>query len=163
MAATAPFASGETPFSYSFPASEKIYLRGEIHPEIRVPMRRITLAPTRGVKGTEPEPNPPVVVYDTSGPYSDPDASIDIRRGLPRLREPWIRNRKGCTISEAEARPSVEEMPPPKKPLRGDGLVTQLQLARAGVITPEMEFVAIRENLARHNRHLAGRRHAGES
>ena len=163
MTATAPFADDDRDrFKYSFPASEKIYISGTT-PEIRVPMRRISLNPTRGIKGTAAEPNPPVVVYDTSGPYSDPNVEIDIRRGLPPLRDSWIRAREGCSITESAPRQSIPDMPESRTRLRGQGNVTQLQLARAGVITPEMEFVAIRENLARQNAHLQGRRHAGES
>ncbi|MBW3671555.1 MAG: phosphomethylpyrimidine synthase ThiC, partial [Acidobacteria bacterium] len=163
MTATSPFSAAERDrFKYSFPASEKIYVSGDLHP-VRVPMRKISLNPTRGIKGTTPEPNPPVVVYDTSGAYSDPQIEIDIRRGLQPIRESWIRNREGCSITESEPTGSIPDMPERRTRLRGHGNVTQLQLARAGVITPEMEFVAVRENLARHNARLQGRRHAGES
>ncbi len=163
MTATAPFSDNERDrFKYTFPASEKIYISGQ-HDGVRVPMRRISLNPTRGIKGTAPEPNPPVTVYDTSGPYSDPAVEIDIRRGLQPLRESWIRNREGCTITESEQLHAIPDMPERRTRLKGQGKVTQLQLARAGVITPEMEYVAIRENLSRQNAHLQGRRHAGES
>src|SRR6476646_6784414 len=73
--------------NYRFPNSRKVYLNGEIYPDIRVPMREIALSPTRiGNKTVE---NAPLRVYDTSGLYSDPSATIDIHEGLPRLREPW--------------------------------------------------------------------------
>src|SRR5206468_7118635 len=87
------------------------------------------LAATRH-NGRPSTPNSPVQIYDTSGPYTDPHAQIDIQKGLPPLREKWIQAR------------------------RAGGLVTQLQLARAGIITPEMEFVAIRENQSRESSHI---------
>jgi phosphomethylpyrimidine synthase len=151
--------------TYSFPAARKIHVEGSLHADIRVPMREVTLTPTHGIKGTAPEENPPVTLYDTSGPYSDPEAEIDIRRGLRPIRERWIRGREGSTIVEsAPVTPEGAGDLPDRRPrLRGSGLVTQLQLARAGVITPEMEFVAIRENLALRNAHIRGRRHQGES
>lgn len=106
----------------SYPRSEKVYLRGTLYPELRVGMRRISLNPTvtthDGVR-TETE-NPPVLVYDTSGPYSDPAVEIDLSRGLPKLKKPWTDR-------------------------RGPG--TQLYWARQGVVTEEMEYVAIRENM----------------
>lgn len=140
-----------------FPNSEKIYVEGSA-PSIRVPMRRIKLAPTVShsvnAKSESKEENPPVVVYDTSGPYTDPNASIDITKGLTPHRLEWIK-----------ARGNVEELPGfssefakvqangafkrSLKPLRAkDGCrVTQMHYARRGEITPEMEYVAIRENM----------------
>src|SRR5581483_6655838 len=102
-----------------FPASRKVYVDGP-RADLRVPMREIAQAPTQTSKG--PEINPPVTVYDTSGPYSDPAVKIDLRRGLPKLREPSTRER------------------------RGQANVSQMHYARRGIVTPEMEFVAIREN-----------------
>src|SRR5437763_688780 len=142
---------------YRFPASAKVYVPGEQYPDIRVPMREISLTPTRGHNGGPPETNPPLRVYDTSGPYTDPRAVIDVHSGLPRLRESWIRGRKQTDYTEVEPsyRPIAGHgdptlpMPPRRKALRGSGLVTQLQQARAGIITPEMEFVAVRENVGR--------------
>src|SRR5262249_28457084 len=99
--------------------------------------------------------NPPLRVYDTSGPYTDPDVRVDIRQGLPRLREPWIRARAQYVETEPAYRPLSGHsdpdlpLPPRRKALRGSGLVTQMQLARAALITPEMEFVAPRESLGR--------------
>lgn len=106
----------------SYPKSEKIYLSGTLYPDLRVGMRRIRQTPTVTVENGKRHttPNAPVVVYDTSGPYSDPNVEIDLRRGLPKLRKPWIER-------------------------RGSG--TQLYWARKGVITEEMEYVAIRENM----------------
>jgi len=134
------------------PASRKIYVGGEIHPEVQVPMREISLHETAK--------EPPVVVYDTSGPYTDPTKTIDIEAGLPRLREPWIKARGNVEEYEgrdvqfednnADGEKLVPEFPIRHKPLRATGAAaTQVKYARDGVITPEMEFIAIRENLAR--------------
>mgnify|MGYP001234831381 CR=1 FL=1 len=136
------------------PASRKIYRPGRIHPDLRVPMRAIELHPTAG--------EPPVIVYDSSGPYTDPEIETDIARGLPRLRESWIRARGDVEEYDGRAvRPedngfATGERLFPAFPLRHRPLrakqgraVTQLAYARAGIVTPEMEFIAIRENLAR--------------
>ncbi|MBT3905923.1 MAG: phosphomethylpyrimidine synthase ThiC [Rhodospirillaceae bacterium] len=138
----------------SLPASEKVYVNGTIHPDIRVPMRQISVH--------ESANEPPVTVYDTSGPYTDPDATIDIDAGLHRLREPWIKGRGDVEeYAGRDVKPEdnggatgdklVQEFPSKKKPLRAkDGkAVTQIAYARAGIITPEMEYIAIRENLGR--------------
>lgn len=107
----------------TYPGSEKVYMNGTLYPELRVGMRRVHLTPTVTIVDGEKhlEENAPVYIYDTSGPYSDPAVDIDLHRGLPRLRAPWIASRKP-----------------------GD---TQLSLARRGVITQEMEYVAIRETM----------------
>ena len=136
------------------PASTKIFLPGEIHPDIRVPMRQIALHPTSG--------EPPVAVYDSSGPYTDPQAGTAIDQGLPRHRTAWAEARGDVERYEGRAlKPedngfvSAERMTPvfpvnhPPFRARGGKAVTQLACARAGIITPEMEFVAIRENLGR--------------
>lgn len=136
------------------PASTKIYVPGELHPHIRVPMRQIALHPTAN--------EAPVTVYDTSGIYSDPNESIDIKKGLPRIREEWVKARgdveeyDGRTVKPednggATGDRLVPEFPNIKRPMRAkDGkIVTQLQYARAGIITPEMEYIAIRENEGR--------------
>ena len=136
------------------PASRKVYHSGVLHPDIRVPMREIDLHPTAG--------EPPVPVYDPSGPYTDPAVRIDIARGLPRIRDSWIRARGDVEeydgrlirpedngfVSGARQTP---EFPVRHRPLRGrDGrATTQLAYARAGIVTAEMEFIAIRENLGR--------------
>ena len=133
------------------PGSRKIYVSGP-H-EIRVPMREISLTPTKGVAG-EFEINPPVRVYDTSGPYTDPDVTIDLRKGLSELRKPWILARGEYDVQDPSYRPvpghSDPDTPLPnrRRVLRGRGNVTQMHYARKGVVTPEMEFVALRENLA---------------
>ena len=136
------------------PASRRVWHAGERHPDIRVPMREIDLHPTAG--------EPPVTVYDSSGPYTDPDAEIAIDRGLPRLREGWIAARGDTETYEgrdttpadngfAEGARLVPEFPVRNAPRRATGgrAVTQMAYARAGIVTPEMEFVAIRENLGR--------------
>lgn len=135
------------------PASDKIHLPGSLHPDLRVPLRRIALHESAG--------EPPVTVYDASGPYTDAAARIDIASGLPRPREAWIAAR-GDTESYAgrPLRPedngfvSDERLTPAfpiqHRPRRSaGGPVTQLAYARAGIVTAEMEYVAIRENLGR--------------
>ncbi|MGG1482401.1 phosphomethylpyrimidine synthase ThiC [Bacillus smithii] len=144
-----------------FPGSKKVYVEGS-RPDIRVPMREIALSPTNGSFGKEE--NRPVRVYDTSGPYTDPNVSIDIRTGLPPLRRKWVLERND--VEEYEGRqvkpedngyqkkdPRAEQFVFPglkRKPLRAKKgkNVTQLHYARNGIITPEMEFIAIRENVS---------------
>ena len=135
------------------PASRKIYVDGTLHPDVRVPMREISLHETAK--------EPPVVVYDTSGPYTDPAETIDIEAGLKRLREPWIKARgdveeyEGRTVkledNNATGEHLVPEFPALRKPMRGinGAAVSQVKYARDGIITPEMEFIAIRENMNR--------------
>ena len=135
------------------PASRKIYFDGTLHPDVRVPMREISLHETAK--------EPPVVVYDTSGPYTDPAETIDIEAGLKRLREPWIKARgdveeyEGRTVkledNNATGEHLVPEFPALRKPMRGinGAAVSQVKYARDGIITPEMEFIAIRENMNR--------------
>ncbi len=149
------------------PASRKIHVPGERHPELRVAMRAID------VGGGEP----PVRVYDTSGPYSDPDVAVDIRRGLPALRRSWIEARGDVEAYEGRAaRPEDDGLRPgesravplfdrgDRRPLRArpGRTVTQMAYARAGIVTPEMEYVAVRENLGRQRLHEAAVRD-GES
>ncbi len=155
-----------------FPNSRKIYVTGS-RPDLRVPMREIHQSPTP-LPGGGIEPNPPIFVYDTSGPYTDPAASIDIRQGLPPLRAPWIAERGDSEeLSGPSSRFGQERLSDPAiAALRFPGLtrrprraktganVTQMHYARRGIITPEMEFVAIRENLNR-QAYLASLRAAG--
>jgi phosphomethylpyrimidine synthase len=131
------------------PASRKLHQPGVLHADIRVPMRAISLHASAQ--------EPPVVVYDSSGPYTDPSAQIDIERGLPRLRDAWIKARgdvesyEGSVyVAPSDADPSIPAFDIKHRPLKakGNAAVTQLAYARAGVITAEMEFVAIRENMA---------------
>jgi len=142
------------------PNSRKIYVEGS-RPDIRVPMREITQSDTSESMGFER--NPPVYVYDCSGPYTDPTARIDIRSGLPALRQAWIEER-GDTEQLADlssefgrmraADKSLDELRFPdlhRHPRRAKAgaNVSQMHYARRGIITPEMEYVAIRENLNR--------------
>ncbi|EJZ20133.1 phosphomethylpyrimidine synthase ThiC, partial [Rhizobium sp. Pop5] len=136
------------------PASRKIFVPGELHPDIRVPMRQISLHPTSG--------EPPVTVYDSSGPYTIEGADIRIEEGLAALRRDWVLARDDVEPYEGRhVRPEdngfasgdrlTPSFPARRQPLRAkDGqAVTQLAYARAGIVTPEMEFIAIRENLGR--------------
>jgi phosphomethylpyrimidine synthase len=165
---------------YSLPNSKKIYVSGKLHPNIRVPFREISLAPTKTMSG-EIEVNEPVRVYDTSGPWGDPDVELDVTRGLPPLRAKWIcdrsdveeiegrkvqpiddgylsekhavsaaeRKRSTLNVQRSTSNGSEEDSSfAASKPLRAKpgNCVTQLAYARQGIITPEMEFIAIREN-----------------
>jgi phosphomethylpyrimidine synthase len=139
-----------------FPASEKTFVVGS-RQDIRVPFREITLSPTKAQRGSED--NPPVRVYDTSGPYTDPNANIDIREGLAPTRLAWILERGD--VEESEPRPHplsngnghgspLPDFPNPgRRPLRAKPgrAVTQMHYARHGMITPEMEYIAIREQV----------------
>jgi phosphomethylpyrimidine synthase len=128
------------------PGSKKVYAGGSRG--MRVPFREITLSPTKGMRG-ETELNPPFRVYDTSGPYTDPEVPIDLWQGLPELRRPWIAERGELDRSNPVRtnRPGLELLRP-RTVLRGRGNATQMHFARRGVVTPEMEYVAIRENLS---------------
>ncbi len=143
-----------------FPNSQKIYISGP-RPDLKVPMREITLTPTSGRFKTEE--NPPIRVYDTSGPYTDPEILIDIHKGLSPLRSPWILERGDVQEYEGrELQPidnGLKATDPranlatfngaKRRPLRArpGHNVTQMHYARRGIITPEMEFVAIREQV----------------
>jgi phosphomethylpyrimidine synthase len=172
----------------SLPNSRKVYVPGELHPEIRIPFREISLAPTKTMSG-EIEVNEQVRVYDTSGPWGDADQNVDVTEGLPALRAKWIRDRgdveeivgRAVTpiddgyLSEKHAASAAQKHPTPKafaskasngngdrpsslilhpssfaarRPLRAKPgkVVTQLSYARQGIITPKMEFIAIRES-----------------
>ncbi|MGY3011488.1 phosphomethylpyrimidine synthase [Ewingella americana] len=164
----------------AFPNSKRIYLQGE-RADVRVPMREIQLSPTL-ISGTKDNPryeeNEAIPVYDTAGPYGDPEASIDVHAGLEKLRAGWIASR-----NDTEELPQVssgftqqrladdgldhlrfEHLPRPRKALAGKN-VTQLHYARKGIITPEMEFIAIRENMGRERirGEVLRQQHPGES
>jgi phosphomethylpyrimidine synthase len=182
-------ASIPTTRDYNFPNSRKIYVAGKLHSDLRVPFREISLAPTKSMSG-HVEVNEPVRVYDTSGPWGDPDFHGDVTQGLPPLRAKWIRGRgeveeyqgrkvqpidngflSGVHAAHANGKrptPNVQPAsavdglrrgerstfngagaPSRRKPLhaRNGCAVTQLAYARRGIITPEMEFIAIRENM----------------
>ncbi len=145
------------PLMPPFPNSRKVYVQGS-RPDIRVPFREVVLSPTQGRNGAEE--NPPFRLYDTSGPYSDPEASIDLARGLPPIRRPWILERGDVEEYDGRApdprddglRPGEERrfpLPQRRRPLRArpGRAVTQMHYARRGIVTPEMEFVAIREGV----------------
>ncbi|WP_282598293.1 phosphomethylpyrimidine synthase ThiC [Aeromonas sp. SrichE-2G] len=146
------------------PNSRRIFIEGS-RPDIRVPLREIQLADTF-VGGTKEapqfEPNEPVPVYDTSGPYGEEAAPIDVRRGLPRLREEWVLERadtealEGLSSTFTQERLADEgldhlrfEHLPSARRAKPGRRVTQLHYARAGIVTPEMEFIALRENMGR--------------
>ncbi|EKM5067008.1 phosphomethylpyrimidine synthase ThiC [Cronobacter turicensis] len=148
----------------AFPNSHRIYLTGS-REDIRVPMREIRLSPTlAGGSKENPryEPNEPVPVYDTSGPYGDPAVRIDVREGLAKLRSAWIEARNdtetldSCSSAytrERLADDGLDELRfrgllTPKRAKAGKR-VTQLHYARQGIVTPEMEFIAMRENMGR--------------
>ena len=145
----------------SYPSSEKVYLKGSLFP-INVGMRKINLTPNVHYEGNTriETPNEPVLVYDTSGPYTDPNQKIDINQGIPRLREEWIANRgdvdelDDITSQYGRMRRNDHSLdairfPIQHKPLKAKPgkKITQMAYAKAGVITPEMEYVAIRENM----------------
>ena len=170
------------------PHSRKVYARGS-RAEIRVPMREIAQADTPASFGAEK--NPPIFVYDTSGPYTDPDARIDIRQGLEALRAKWIAERGDTEqLGGPTSRYGRERLDDPKlaemrfdlkrKPRRAKAgsAVTQMHYARRGIVTPEMEYIAIRENVRRKEyldslrasgpngaklAELIGRQHRGQS
>src|SRR5215467_6857789 len=136
------------------PASRKVYARPDSSPDLRVPVREIAL--------TEAASEPPVPVYDTTGPYTDPDATIDVEHGLARARTAWVKERGGVEEYDGRAIQPVDNgnvtgkhlarnFPTTHRPLRAANgkPVTQLEWARAGVITKEMVYIAERENLGR--------------
>jgi phosphomethylpyrimidine synthase len=167
-------ASRPTTVAEVFPKSRKVYVEGRLHPELRVPLREISLAETKHPSGRV-EVNEPVRVYDTSGPWGDADYCGDVEQGLPPLRLPWILGRGDVAAYEGRAvkpedngylsaehaarhnekkaaRNRLKEYPGLRRePLRASAghPVTQLWYAKQGIITPEMEFIAIRENLGR--------------
>ena len=162
-----------------FPASKKVYVNGMTHSNLKVAMREITLTDSKPMFSNgefQKSENPPITVYDTSGPYTDPEIPIDVRTGLPRLREQWIFDR--CDVERLEDISSeygkdrllnselnylrFEHI---KKPLCAkEGCnVSQMHYAKQGIITPEMEYVAIRENQKLQDYKGAGNQHPGES
>ncbi len=140
-----------------FPASRKIYVEGS-RPDIRVPMREVTLTPTHASDGVEE--NPPVYIYDTSGPYTDPRARIDLLAGLAEVRTAWIEERGDTELltgptsefgRKRQTDPALshlrfEHVRTPRRAKAGRN-VSQMHYARKGIVTPEMEYVAIRENM----------------
>lgn len=153
------FSAASQHFHYvEFSGSKKVYVEGA-SPDIQVPMREIELSPTTGSFGEEE--NAPVRVYDTSGPYTDPDVKINIQEGLKPLRHKWITGRgdveeyNGRAVKPEDngykkANPNVSYPGLKRKPLRAKTgqNVTQMHYAKKGIITPEMEFIAIREHVS---------------
>ncbi|HHH48101.1 MAG TPA: phosphomethylpyrimidine synthase ThiC [Gammaproteobacteria bacterium] len=139
-----------------FPNATKIYVQGS-RPDLRVPMREIAQSPTAGMLGEEE--NPPIPVYDTSGPFSDPDIEVDLMKGMPDVRSVWIEERGDTELlagpssdygrqrqgAEDLAHLRFEHIRAPRRARAGKN-VSQMHYARQGIITPEMEYVAIREN-----------------
>ena len=158
-----------------FPGSTKVYVDGTL-PGVRVPMRQVAVTPTvRGV-GLPAASNPSVTLYDTSGAYTDPGVEIDVRRGLTPLREAWILGRgdveemRGGQSEYARQRladPSLRALrfPGTRRVLRAKPgrNVSQMHYARQGVVTPEMEFIAIRENQTRDAARAYAAQHPGQS
>ncbi|ENX5835508.1 phosphomethylpyrimidine synthase ThiC [Salmonella enterica] len=164
----------------AFPNSKRIYVTGSQH-DIRVPMREIQLSPTL-ISGTKDHPqyeeNEAIPVYDTSGPYGDPDVAINAQQGLAKLRQPWIEARADVeTLSDRSSAYTRERLTDegldalrftglltPKRAKAGH-CVTQLHYARQGIVTPEMEFIAIRENMGRERirSEVLRHQHPGES
>jgi phosphomethylpyrimidine synthase len=169
--------------SDALPNSKRIYLPGALHPNLRVPMREITLRPTQSRNGRA-EPNDPVRAYDCSGPWGDENFLGTVRDGLPALRHDWIIERgdveeyDGRTVASQNGNHPVNGTSPSlkldalnmphRRPLRAKNgkVVTQLQYARQGIVTPEMEFIAIRENMGLEAARGEGelwRQHSGQS
>ncbi len=171
----APSENFEATSSAPLPNSRRVYLEGRIHPELRVPVREIALSPTKDRSG-HARPNEPVRVYDCSGPWGDPEFTGSSEEGLPALRANWIAARhdvapydgrevkpqdngylsgKHAEYASSAERNRLVEFPglrgQRRRPLKASAghPVTQLWYARQGIVTPEMEFIAIRENMAR--------------
>ncbi len=157
-----------------FPNSKKIFVKGEIH-DIKVAMREISLDDTMR-NGKVFEKNAPVTVYDTSGPYTDENATIDIRKGLPKLRQQWILDRGDVEqleeISSEYGKSRLNDstldhlrfqhLKNPLRAKKGQN-VSQMHYAKKGIITPEMEYIAIRENQMIDKMNSIGHQHAGNS
>ncbi len=163
-----------------FPSSHKVYVEG-MQENVRVGMREITLSDTF-VGGTDEnpiyEPNEPIRVYDTSGPYTDPSFTLDVRKGLDKYREQWIESRGDTEVLESVTSKfsqqrmadegldhiRFEHLPKIRRAKAGKN-VTQMHYARQGIVTPEMEYVAIRENMGRAKirEELLAEQHKGES
>ncbi|MEO2281691.1 phosphomethylpyrimidine synthase ThiC [Pseudoalteromonas pernae] len=163
-----------------FPNSHKVYVEGA-HPGVRVGMREITLSDTF-IGGTEENPvfekNAPIRVYDTSGPYTDPNFELNVRKGLPQMRRAWIEGRDDTEVLPSKSSQFAqqrmadegldhirfEHLPEVRRAKAGKN-VTQMHYARQGIITPEMEYIAIRENMGRAqlSEQLCKEQHQGQS
>lgn len=163
-----------------YPNSQKVYIQGS-RPDVQVPMREITLADSL-IGGTKEspifEPNEPVRVYDTSGVYTDPNHTIDLYNGLPKLREAWIEERADTElldeVSSVYTKVRLEDETldelrygnlPRIRRAKSGKCVTQLHYARQGIITPEMEYIALRENMgrAKYRDDVLNQQHSGQS
>lgn len=155
-----------------FSGSRKVYVEGEL-PGVRVAMREIVLSDTQTQNGIEK--NAPLSVYDTSGPFTDPDVEIDINLGLPPLREAWVEARAdtevlpGISSNYGQGRLADKgldgirfpNLRPPRRAKSGKN-VTQMHYAKQGIITPEMEYIAIRENMKRSQDPMIAKQHPGQ-
>lgn len=145
----------------TYPESEKVYMQGQLHPYLKVGMRKVNLTPTVVVENRKKvmTENAPVYIYDTSGAYSDPEQKVDLKKGLPRLREPWIQERDVERLTEISSEYGKMRLADKSlDSLRFDHItlpyrakagkqITQMYYAKQGIVTPEMEYVAIRENM----------------
>ena len=145
----------------TYPESEKVYMQGQLHPYLKVGMRKVNLTPTVVVENGKKvmTENAPVYIYDTSGAYSDPEPKVDLKKGLPRLREPWIQERDVERLTEISSEYGKMRLADKSlDSLRFDHItlpyrakagkqITQMYYAKQGIVTPEMEYVAIRENM----------------
>ena len=167
------------------PASEKIYVQSAQRPDVRVPMRAITISSTPGDQSSNGHSHPPVMVYDTSGPYTDANVETDIRKGLRPMRLEWIKGRgdveevagysytngNGKNGSKKSASPTERFPDTARRPVlraKPGRNVSQMHYAKQGIITPEMEYIAIRENIGRqkaleNGSNAGSRTHAGNS
>jgi len=173
MEATIQVTKGEAEARMPYPNSKKVYIQGS-RPDIRVPMREISLSPTETSNGFEE--NHPILVYDTSGPYTDPDVELDLQKGLPDVRTTWIEERDDTAFltglsskygNERRDDESIdhlrfEHLKTPRKAKVGKN-VSQMHYARQGIVTPEMEYVAIRENQKREHLREITKQHPGQS
>ena len=145
----------------TYPESEKVYMQGQLHPYLKVGMRKVNLTPTVVVENGKKvmTENASVYIYDTSGAYSDPEQKVDLKKGLPRLREPWIQERDVERLTEISSEYGKMRLADKSlDSLRFDHItlpyrakagkqITQMYYAKQGIVTPEMEYVAIRENM----------------
>ena len=145
----------------TYPESEKVYMQGQLHPYLKVGMRKVNLTHTVVVENGKKimTENAPVYIYDTSGAYSDPEQKVDLKKGLPRLREPWIQERDVERLTEISSEYGKMRLADKSlDSLRFDHItlpyrakagkqITQMYYAKQGIVTPEMEYVAIRENM----------------
>ena len=145
----------------TYPESEKVYMQGQLHPYLKVGMRKVNLTPTVVVENGKKvmTENAPVYIYDTSGAYSDPEQKVDLKKGLPRLRKTWIQERDVERLTEISSEYGKMRLADKSlDSLRFDHItlpyrakagkqITQMYYAKQGIVTPEMEYVAIRENM----------------